>query len=464
MRTYSADNQARPRAAAREVKVSSTRLVTDHKQRSPTVENHPISRRGFVGTCAAIAASASPGVSLAAAAEGQGKGQEERRTFRLKETAGLRRFGYPVHTILPGAPASTKFRLERDGKPISAQFRQVPAADGAPSIALDFNASPGPLETETYTVRSGTGVIPGPEPKSGMSVEHVGDVFRVSNASVLLFSLADHLGGFLRAVRNASLDFMADSGSGLAITDTKGRSKSVGTSGRGTADADFRGTVIRAGPMSVGLRFAGSTKLEDLGAVRSVVDLTFPNSKSWVEARWTIEDPDGIVGALGVQLQFKLEGEPIVLDFGASNTVYGSVRARESMALVAGDIPGLASLGSAWRVWKMGASAASTFASAVSRDAHAAEGWAHVMDRQRCSAVAVAGFGRGSRDELRFEATGTLMINRRFPLSEPGTPRTPKTLRFWVHFVTNPVQIGAVTSPQAMLAPLEVDWESANIR
>jgi len=31
-----------------------------------------------------------------------------------------------------------------------------------------------------------------------------------------------------------------------------------------------------------------------------------------------------------------------------------------------------------------------------------------------------------------------------------------------MHFVTNPVQVGAVTSPQAMLAPLEVVWEGAN--
>ena len=36
-------------------------------------------------------------------------------------------------------------------------------------------------------------------------------------------------------------------------------------------------------------------------------------------------------------------------------------------------------------------------------------------------------------------------------------PLTMKGLRFWLHFVDVPVQVGAVTSPQAMLAPLLVE-------
>ena len=59
------------------------------------------------------------------------------------------------------------------------------------------------------------------------------------------------------------------------------------------------------------------------------------------------------------------------------------------------------------------------------------------------------------------------MFERRFdnekigqrPLNQPK-----KSLRFWLHFVTTPVQVGAVTSPQSMLAPLEVEGMVQSVR
>lgn len=91
-----------------------------------------------------------------------------------------------------------------------------------------------------------------------------------------------------------------------------------------------------------------------------------------------------------------------------------------------------------------------------------AEGWAHVMDRSRCTAAAVADFGRSGADQIRVAASGALDMTRHFPdaRERTGGAKERKTLRFWLHFVTNPVQIGAVTSPQAMLAPLDVTWLS----
>ena len=68
--------------------------------------------------------------------------------FQLKETAGLRRFGYPAHTILPNVRGGATFRLLRDGKPVPAQFRRVVGTEGQEQIELDFNASPDPLGIE----------------------------------------------------------------------------------------------------------------------------------------------------------------------------------------------------------------------------------------------------------------------------------------------------------------------------
>ena len=75
------------------------------------------------------------------------------KRFQLKETAGLRRFGFPIHVIVPGLdPASSPFRLRRDGKDVPAQFRAARHRSGKDQLALDFNASLGPEETETYEI------------------------------------------------------------------------------------------------------------------------------------------------------------------------------------------------------------------------------------------------------------------------------------------------------------------------
>jgi hypothetical protein len=92
------------------------------------------------------------------------------------------------------------------------------------------------------------------------------------------------------------------------------------------------------------------------------------------------------------------------------------------------------------------------------------EGWVHVLDRRRCTAMAVADFGQTALvalDRIEIHGNGRFRFERRF-LTEKigqGIPKNPiKRLRFWLHFVTTPVQVGAVTSPQSMLAPLVVEW------
>src|SRR4051794_21240443 len=74
----------------------------------------------------------------------------EVRAFRLIEDGGLRRFGYPVHTVVPDAAGGRHYRLVRDGRPIPAQFREFRGPGGQTEAGLDFVASPGPLESARY--------------------------------------------------------------------------------------------------------------------------------------------------------------------------------------------------------------------------------------------------------------------------------------------------------------------------
>jgi hypothetical protein len=377
--------------------------------------------------------------------------------FRLVETAGLRRFGYPVHTTLPGVREGANFRLSRGKDAVPAQFRPITLNDGQPAIALDFNASPGPLATEDYIVSFGDGVDPGPEPKGGMRVESLEGIFRVSNGSILQFEVPGSLLGFLKSVTNSRQQFLRDQSEGLWIRYKDDIHYRVG--GKGPNGMPTRGTVSREGPIAVSLRFEGTEALRGERSVKSVVTLTFPNSKSWVETTWTVDDPQGWVGGLGVDLSLAIEGEPTIVDLGASNTVYGYIKGKERMELSAGHAPGLEGESGLWLIRKGAFDRLEPFAVSPRDGSARAEGWAHVMDRSRCTALAMAGFGRSSRDRIVVDAAGRVRLWRDFAGNGAAPAAGPKSLTCWFHFVGNPVQVGAVTSPQAMLAPLDVVWE-----
>jgi hypothetical protein len=330
---------------------------------------------------------------------------------------------------------------------------------GVSAVALDFNTSPGPLESETYTVRCGPEIEPGPEPKagSGLRVESIEGSRLVSNGSSLTFKIADPLGTFLQSVMNAKLEFIGRP-LGFEFVNRMGVSRPLGRSetdlGR---DTPYQGVVTRQGPMAIGLRFEGTTTVDKV-PVSSVVEMTFPNSKSWVEVVWTVDDPNDDVSRVEARTGLKLDRRPVVVDLGASNTVYGQLQEKESLRLRAGTAPGLPAPGASWEVTKAVNQRDSPFARAVSKDAAPAEGWAHLMDSSRCTAIAVGDFGSKTQDEIVCSSNGDLMLRRCFAGPGASSEKPRKAMRFWLHFVSMPVQIGAATSPQAMLAPLVVEW------
>ena len=61
------------------------------------------------------------------------------------------------------------------------------------------------------------------------------------------------------------------------------------------------------------------------------------------------------------------------------------------------------------------------------------EGWAHLMDRERCLAVAVAGFGVESEDSLFFSAEGHVHIERQWQQKEKEAEGVPRGLLRKLH-------------------------------
>lgn len=362
-------------------------------------------------------------LALAASAPGQ--------RLLVKETAGVRRFGYPVNATLPAELAGKGVRLLENGKPIPAQAR---------GDQLDFNVSLGPFEQREYTVEPMGAIDPVQK-----TVREEDGAFVVGYTPSLQFVIPKNGLGFLRAVKTPNGDYLRPGSQGLLLRYRDDIIYRAG--GYGPYGKPVEASVSKQGPLSTVLEFRSTEALRGTRSVESVVRMEFPRSKSWVKTTWMVEDPEALIIGLGVDLNLNAAAEPVLADFGVGTWVYAALRpgARGGAANPASAT--LLASPQSWRVLLAGEPYAA--------GKGAAEGWGHLMDREHCTAIAVADFGQ-RQDRMEASADGRLQIER----SYHGSGR--KTLTFWLHFVGMPVQVGAATSPQAMLAPLKVEWTRAS--
>jgi hypothetical protein len=200
----------------------------------------------------------------------------------------------------------------------------------------------------------------------------------------------------------------------------------------------------------------------ELRRASSSVELEFPRSKSWVRVDWRVEDPEGAVVGLEAEVALALGEGPALADFGAGSFVYAALAKDQVGALEAGTPAGeeVDGRAPAWKVLRGAPGRLEPYAiGPPPGKGPAPEGWAHLMDARRCTALAVAFFAREAADRIEADAAGRLRIARAF--AAPGKSPRPglRRLVFWLHFVDFPPQVGAVTSPQSMQSPLETSWE-----
>jgi hypothetical protein len=387
--------------------------------------------------------------------------------IRVAETVGISRFGYPVSVVLPVAEPvkdTDHFRLLDGDKPVSAQFRpHGDTSKGIRAVSLDFNASPWPLEKHDYVVEYGPGVATS-EPKSGLRVETREKEFRIVHPGGLQFVVPRDLAGLLKQVQTKKLKFLNSESIGLMSWNGEdkrffGGEQVTVAKTPNLVPIKLISSVVKEGPLAVGLRFEGSGSLDKVKHLPFTVEMDFPISKSWVRVAWTMDDEKGNVPSLGVHLNLHVEGEPTLIDFGAGTLVYAQLRQSQAVRLRQNprERP------SSTPLWETSLGVERQLkpfvvAAGAAGAARNAEGWAHVMDRERCTAVAVADFAESQEGaEILVDADGSLRLWRHFGKPGGDVPRGKKQLMFWLHFVDMPVHVGAATSPQAMLAPLKVE-------
>jgi len=410
---------------------------------------------GFAGLfCCAIAATDAVGVQAA-----------ERIAVELRETAGIRRFQFPVAvqlTLAKPVPRETTFRLMNDGKPMLAQFRADEQGDSVAKWWLDFPVNLLPYQSLVYEVEYGGDLPEGPGRTRGHKLVESDEAFQIVNDPYITWSVERNLKGLLRSVRAGDLEYLRPDSAGLFLRDCDGTDHSFGGKPAGREPA----RVIRQGPLAVGLRFEFVETDPEIENVRSTVDLAFPVFKSWVEVDWRIDDPQGRLAGAGAKLETNLNEPtrqaPTLVDFGASSLVYLALRSGQQTRLAGG--PGVRessrqAAGGLFHTWEVVRGKPDqlepfVFGPRQSDGGATPEGWAHVMDRQRCLAIAVDGFARDTEDHLSVSAEGTVEVYRQFAARDANARPAAKRLRFWLHCVPFPPQQTAATSPQSMQTPI----------
>ena len=389
----------------------------------------------------------------------------ERVVVELRETAGIRRFQFPVAvqmTLAKPVPRETTFRLLSDGKPMLAQFRTAEEGDNVAKWWLDFPVNLLPYQSVVYEVEYGGDLPEGPSRTRGHKLVESDDAFQIVNDPYITWSVERNLKGLLRSVRAGDLEYLRPGSAGLFLRDRDGTDHSLGGNSAGRENA----RVIRQGPLAVGLRFECVASDPQLENVRSTVDLVFPVFKSWVEVDWRIDDPQGRLAGAGAMLDGNLNEPtrqaPTLVDFGATSLVYLALRSGQQTRLDGG--PGVRESsrqadGGLFHTWEVVRGKPDqlepfVFGPRQSDGGAAPEGWAHVMDRQRCLAIAIDGFARHTEDHLSVSAEGTVEVYRQFAARDANARRAAKRLRFWLHCVPFPPQQTAATSPQSMQMPI----------
>jgi len=361
--------------------------------------------------------------------------------FEVRETTGLRRFGYPIDAKLrlPNpVDDKTKFRII-SGKQAVGQVRPVAIEDGKiTTVIIDMSVGLAPFEVKKYILEYGPDVVQD-EAKSDMKVETLENVYRVTGPGGLKYDVPKDLLGLFHSVQGGKTDYLRPDSTGLVIQYRDNIPFRVG--GAGPWGTPTKSHISRSGPNAIGIHFESVEPLRGNREVKSTVDLTFPRSKSWVRVDWVVDDPNGFVSGLGVDLNCQIKDELALIDFGASNTIYTTLK-KDQFAFMNWRGP-------AWKIFQY-TTKTDLFAASADSKATPPEGWAHIMDNSRCVAYATTQHLSEHGGEIRTFGDGRFQGWRYFARDGEQPATGPKVFIFWFHFVGMPVQIGALTSPQSM--------------
>ena len=383
---------------------------------------------------------------LAGLAGAVGAGAPSTRTIDLivRETAGIRRTEYPVGTILAlprGVVADLeRVRLSRNGSEVPAQFTAAGTwEDGSVSqLAVDWNATLGPAESQTYQFEHGNDVTAVARPRTALTVVESEQGVQVGNVRF------GPTGWPLLASIGYRGEIVGPGGNGLVIVDAAGARHDFGSARTVALE------VLKRGPLVAAIRYTARVPIDATSDVRATVTCEMPNSKSWVKLTASIEGGRQQIRAVRFETPLSLGAYPWTWDFATDSGTYGAFRAPADVAMLTQTV---APAGNRWRVETGTASASQIYEQSLPGRAATAAGWGHLLDGRNAIAFAIDGFG-STPGSYVVSLNGQGQAAFEIALARPANAAR---LVVFQHFVSTPVPIGAATSPFSMVNPLRVD-------
>ena len=316
--------------------------------------------------------------------------------FAIEETAGWRRYGYPVTVSLQCPKGKLRDAAQTrlfngDGKEVAAQFTGMSTwPDGSVrGLDVDFAPSPGPMERLSFRVEIGE--PPKGTPRGGLRLVETADEWVVESD----------------AIRHR----IRRDGKPLLTSIAFGKTEFIAPGGVKTTIEPGPVEVFKRGPFNVTI---------GMGDLR----LSYVSTKSWVELTQRSTTNRELV----VDAHFVLSDKPLLWDFGLGSWMYGTLAGD-------GDRVSLLRAAGAWQV--------QAFDGSVLAVAPTFDGCGHFADAQRAVAFGVIRPGDDTRIDLHPDG--------RLRLASRGSELTA-----YFHFVGQPIPVTAATSPQAMVSPLKV--------
>ena len=317
----------------------------------------------------------------------------EQRFLTVRESAGIRRFGYPVSVAIevdPPASGKPRFRLMEGDRPVAAQFRTTGhVGDRCSQVTLDFDSSFLPFETKHYTLVWGDDETAGPEPDRGMAVTKNDRRYTISNQTFLDWTVDSDLTSLVRSVKTPDLEYVESTSPGLFLISKQNTRHWIGGMGDNRIAVESR--VVREGTIACALSSDGTTRIGANGEeVKVHVDLEFPRSKSWIRVDYHVIDPRDEIAELGCELNLVIGSAPTLIDFGASSMVYATLRGEQQTVFSARpghfEQPRDKEVEPRWRIEHGQPGKLEPYAICPPASVQSPEGWAHVMDDKRCTA------------------------------------------------------------------------------
>jgi hypothetical protein len=369
--------------------------------------------------------------------------------IHVSEVGGIRRTQFPVTVRVPfprGAlrdPVNVKL-LNNQAEVPSQASAETRWPDGSVQwLSLDLNATIAPNESQTYSLQYGDGVKSETAVR-GLSVAEDADGIQVGN---IRFNKS---GSPLIASVKYREEAIGTGVNGLSVKDASGAIHDL------TTAEGVKAEILKRGPLVVAVRYSGTLRLDKDGKAPFSLTVEMPNSKSWVKLQASVDDPALAIRDLSLNVPLSLGPFPWVWDFGTTRWTYGAIRAATDSVIMSDTVGAR----SEWTV-SSGPKGREAVAETTAADAATFGGWGHVQGAKEVVAYAVegvkalpgiatsAGTDRPRTYRIAIDGTGQTS----FQLTAPA-PQAKHELTVYAHFVSTPVQIGAATSPAAILSPL----------